>query len=195
MATSAVKKNLWSCTQGYYRHCNEVAGKRYRILKKKSIWVRVCNALTAFQSATSDQHLITVLGVDAVLLYNGCMQPSLNRVWDATYLFEGELDGLVLAQFQDVHELHDGFVATVQLVLTLDQLFLLLREVDKLVQSFLVDMTVFLQLCVALLQFSEQLFERKKDCINIHSGWSQAGSQTVSLKIFLLTLCPVNYHH
>lgn len=163
MDISAVKKNLRCYTEGYYRHCNDLAGKRHRILKKKAHGARVCNTLTAFQFATSDQHLITVLGVDAVLLYNGCMQPSLNRVWHATYLFEGELDGLVLAQFKDVHELHDGFVATVQLVLTLDQLFLLLREVDKLVQSFLVDMAVFLQLCVALLQFSEQLLEREKD--------------------------------
>lgn len=73
------------------------------------------------------------------------------------YLFEGQLDGLILAELQDIHELHDGLVATVQLVLTLDQLFLLLREVDKLVQSFLVDMTVLLQLRVALLQLSEEL--------------------------------------
>lgn len=36
------------------------------------------------------------------------------------YLFEGELNGLVLAQLQDIHELHDGFVATVQLILTLN---------------------------------------------------------------------------
>lgn len=78
-----------------------------------------------------------------------------------TYLFEGELDGLILAQLQDVHELHDRFVAAVQLVLTLDQLFLLLREVDKLVQSFLVDVAVLLQLSVALLQFSEQLLKEE----------------------------------
>lgn len=75
------------------------------------------------------------------------------------YLFEGELDGLILAELQDIHELHDGLVSTVQLVLALDQLFLLLREVDKLVQSFLVDMTVLLQLRVALLQLSEQLLK------------------------------------
>ena len=37
-----------------------------------------------------------------------------------SYLFEGELDGLILAQLQDVHELHDGLVAAVQLILTLD---------------------------------------------------------------------------
>lgn len=73
------------------------------------------------------------------------------------YLFEGELDGLILAELQDIHELHDGLVSTVQLILALDQLFLLLREVDKLVQSFLVNMTVLLQLRVALLQLSEQL--------------------------------------
>lgn len=76
-----------------------------------------------------------------------------------TYLFEGELDGLILAELQDVHELHDGLVPTVQLVLALDQLFLLLREVDELVQSFLVDVTVLLQLRVALLQLSEQLLK------------------------------------
>lgn len=73
------------------------------------------------------------------------------------YLFEGELDGLILAELQDIHELHDGLVSTVQLILALDELFLLLREVDKLVQSFLVNMTVLLQLRVALLQLSEQL--------------------------------------
>lgn len=77
------------------------------------------------------------------------------------YLFEGELDGLVLAQLQHVHELHDGLVAAVQLILTLDQLLLLLGEVDELVQSFLVDMAVLLQLGVALLQFSEQLSKRQ----------------------------------
>lgn len=42
------------------------------------------------------------------------------------YLFEGQLDGLVLAQFQDVHQLHDGLVPSVQFVLALDQLLLLL---------------------------------------------------------------------
>jgi len=81
----------------------------------------------------------------------------------ATHLFEGELDGLVLAQLQDVHELHDGFVAAVQLLLALDQLLLLLREVDKLVQSLLVDVTVLLQLRVALLQLPEQLLEEREN--------------------------------
>lgn len=80
----------------------------------------------------------------------------------STYLFEGELDGLILAQLQHVHELHDGLVAAVQLVLTLDQLLLLLGEVDELVESFLVDVAVLLQLGVALLQFSEQLSEGQK---------------------------------
>lgn len=75
------------------------------------------------------------------------------------YLFEGKLDGLIFAELQDIHELHNGLVSTVQLVLALDQLFLLFREVDKLVQSFLVDMTVLLQLRVALLQLSEQLLK------------------------------------
>lgn len=78
------------------------------------------------------------------------------------YLFEGELDGLVLAQLQHVHELHDGLVAAVQLVLTLDQLLLLLGEVDELVEGFLVDVAVLLQLGVALLQLSEQLSEGQK---------------------------------
>lgn len=81
------------------------------------------------------------------------------------YLFEGELDGLVLAQLQHVHELHDGLVSAVQLLLPLDQLFLLLREVDELVQSFLVDVTVLLQLRVALLQLSEQLLKAKTTII------------------------------
>lgn len=75
------------------------------------------------------------------------------------HLFEGKLDGLIFAELQDIHELHNGLVSTVQLVLALDQLFLLFREVDKLVQSFLVDMTVLLQLRVALLQLSEQLLK------------------------------------
>lgn len=78
------------------------------------------------------------------------------------YLFEGKLDGLIFAELQDIHELHNGLVSTVQLVLALDQLFLLFREVDKLVQSFLVDMTVLLQLRVALLQLSEQLLKDSK---------------------------------
>lgn len=76
------------------------------------------------------------------------------------YLLEGELDGFVLAQLQNVHKLHDGLVATVQLVLPLNQLLLLLREVDKLVQSLLVDVAVFFQLRVALLQLSEELSRR-----------------------------------
>lgn len=42
------------------------------------------------------------------------------------YLFEGELDGLILAELQDIHELHDRLVSAVQLLLPLDQLFLLL---------------------------------------------------------------------
>lgn len=89
-----------------------------------------------------------------------CDQDAMGSV--PSYLFEGELDRLVLAQLQDIHELHDGLVATVQFVLTLDQLLLLLRKVDELVQSFLVDVTVFLQLRVALLQFSKQLFKKKE---------------------------------
>lgn len=68
-----------------------------------------------------------------------------------TYLFECELDGLVLPELQHVHELHDGLVSSLQLVLALDQLLLLLREVDKLVQGLLVHVAVLLQLCVALL--------------------------------------------
>lgn len=81
----------------------------------------------------------------------------------AAYLFEGELDGLVLAQLQDVHQLHDGFVAAVQLILPLDELLFLLRKVDKLVQGLLVDMTVLLQLCVALFQLAEQLQEKERE--------------------------------
>jgi hypothetical protein len=42
-------------------------------------------------------------------------------------------------------------VSSLQLVLALDQLLLLLREVDKLVQGLLVHVAVLLQLCVALL--------------------------------------------
>lgn len=79
----------------------------------------------------------------------------------AVYLFEGELDGLILAELQYIHELHDGLVPAVQLLLPLDQLFLLLGEVDELVQSFLVDVAVLLQLRVALLQLSEQLLKAK----------------------------------
>lgn len=74
-----------------------------------------------------------------------------------THLFEGELDGLVFTQLQDIHELHDGLVASVQLVLPLYQLLLLLGEVDKLVQSLLVHMAVLLQLRVTLLQLTEEL--------------------------------------
>lgn len=83
----------------------------------------------------------------------------------ASYLLEGELDGLVLAQLQHVHQLHDGLVAAVQLVLPLDELLLLLREVDKLVQGLLVDVAVLLQLRVALLQLPEQLLPNTHICI------------------------------
>jgi hypothetical protein len=48
-------------------------------------------------------------------------------------------------------------VGTVQFLLSLDQLLLLIGEVDKLVQSFLVDMAVFLQLSIALVQLFEEL--------------------------------------
>lgn len=88
-----------------------------------------------------------------------CSRKSSSRAVEeeVEYLLEGELDGLVLAQLQDVHQLHDGLVASVQLVLALDQLLLLLGEVDKLVQRLLVDVAVLLQLRVALLQLPEEL--------------------------------------
>ena len=57
-------------------------------------------------------------------------------------------------------------MAPVELLLPLDQLLLLLREVDELVQGLLVDVAVLLQLRVALLQLPEQLQRKRED-----DGW------------------------
>ena len=59
-------------------------------------------------------------------------------------------------------------VRSVQLFLSFDQFFLLVREVDKLVQSFLVHMTVPLELHVTLLQLLEELHKDTSTCSNLH---------------------------
>ena len=45
----------------------------------------------------------------------------------------------------------------VQLFLSLDELFFLVGEVDVLIERFLVDVTVLLQLLIALIQLLEEL--------------------------------------
>ncbi len=75
------------------------------------------------------------------------------------HLLKGELYGLVFALFQHIHQLLYGVVVLVQLLLPASQLLLALREVDKLLQGLLVDMTVLLQLSVTLVEFLPELQE------------------------------------
>ena len=74
-----------------------------------------------------------------------------------TYLFERELNGFMFPLFEHIHQLHDGLVVPVQLLLARCELVFTLREVDKLFQCLLVHMAVFLQLCVALVKLLPQL--------------------------------------
>ena len=76
------------------------------------------------------------------------------------YLLEGEEDGLKLALLQHIHQVADLLVAPVQLLLPLHQLLLLLGEGHVLVQGFLVDVRILLQLLVCLVQLFEELLLR-----------------------------------
>ena len=67
-------------------------------------------------------------------------------------LSKGELYSLMLALLQMIHQLLNGLVVPVRLLLPRGQLLLALREVDKLLQSLLVHMAVLLQLLVTLVQ-------------------------------------------
>ena len=63
-------------------------------------------------------------------------------------------------------------VSSVQLFLSFDQLLLLVGEVDKLVQSFLVHVAVALELHVTLLQLLEQLHTQNPHPLgHIRSPW------------------------
>ena len=68
------------------------------------------------------------------------------------YLFEGELNSLVFALLQMIHQLLYGLVVTIRLLLPQCQFLLTLREIDKLFQGLLVHVTVLFQLLIALVQ-------------------------------------------
>ena len=58
---------------------------------------------------------------------------------------------------QDVHQLHNGIIITIKLLLPFSKLFFPLRETDKLLQSLFVDMAVLLELSVGLVKFLPKL--------------------------------------
>ena len=62
---------------------------------------------------------------------------------------------------QDLHELDDGGVSSVQLVFPLQKFLFLIGKVDELIQRLLVDVRVFLQIVVTFLQFAEQLLQTR----------------------------------
>ena len=74
------------------------------------------------------------------------------------YLFEGELYGLILPLFKHIHEINDGLVVSVELVLAGSQSFLSLRETHKLFKGLLVHVAILLQLCVTLVKLFPQLY-------------------------------------
>ena len=63
----------------------------------------------------------------------------------------------MFAHLQDLHQVLDGPVVLVQLLLPHRQLLLALGEVDELLQGLLVDVAVLLQLRVALVELLPQL--------------------------------------
>ena len=50
-----------------------------------------------------------------------------------------QFSSATLPLFQDLHELDDGGVSSIQLIFPLQQFLLLIREVDELIQRLLVD--------------------------------------------------------
>ncbi len=77
-------------------------------------------------------------------------------------------------------------MAPVQLLLSLHQLLLLLREGDVLVQGLLVNVGVFLQLLVSLVQLFEELFLRH--VLVLVKGVSRQGAQLPDFLGALLNL-------
>lgn len=67
------------------------------------------------------------------------------------------MDSLLFLLLQVIHQLLYGVMVLIQLLLPVSQLVLVIGEVDKLLQGLLVDMTVLLQLSIALVQFLPQL--------------------------------------
>lgn len=57
----------------------------------------------------------------------------------------------MFAMFKHFHKLHNGLVLFVQVLFAFYQLVFALREVHKLVQSLLVDMTVVLEFGITFL--------------------------------------------
>ncbi len=76
----------------------------------------------------------------------------------------------MLPLLQYLHELQNGLVVSVKLLLAGDQLLLSLGEGNKLLQSFLVHMAILFQFSVALVQFLPQLWEEGQ---NIRTSFSK----------------------
>ena len=74
-----------------------------------------------------------------------------------THLSEGELNGRILLPLQVVHEIHNGVVCSVHLLLASHQLLSLLSAVDILVQGLLADVAEPTQLLIAAVQLFPQL--------------------------------------
>ena len=78
-----------------------------------------------------------------------------------THLSEGELNGFILLPLQVVHEVHNGVVCSIHLLLASHQLLSLFSEVDILVQCLLVDVAELTQLLIAAVQLFPQLTEQE----------------------------------
>lgn len=59
-------------------------------------------------------------------------------------------------------------MSTIDFLFPLPQLFFLLRETDELIERLLVNVTIVLQLMVALLQLLEQLHTHTPDTLQHH---------------------------
>ena len=95
------------------------------------------------------------------------------------HLLEGEEDGLELLLLEDVHQVEDLLVTSVQLVFPVHQFLFLLGERDELVEGLLVDVAVLFQLGVGLLQLLEQLFLRH--VLVLAEGVGRQGAQVPDL--------------
>ena len=90
-------------------------------------------------------------------------------------LLEGKLDGFMFALLQYIHQLHNGIIITIKLLLPFSKFLFPLREADKLLQSLLVHMAVLLELSVGLVEFLPKL--RVGDRTKLHS-YTQIESTT-----------------
>ena len=93
-------------------------------------------------------------------MYTHPVQPYMPRPLPTscpTHLSEGELNGFILLPLQVVHEVHNGVVCSIHLLLASHQLLSLFSEVDILVQCLLVDVAEPTQLLIAAVQLFPQL--------------------------------------